>query len=71
MGIQRLALTNPKTPPLDLIALFGPLANLSGCPRNRKAADWAGTRVNGQVEKFALIGYQITPLIAIAGEADV
>ena len=71
MGIQRLALANPKTPPLDSIGLFGPMANLSGCPRNRKAADRAGTRDDGQIEKFALIGYQIADVIAIAGGADV
>lgn len=70
-GNQRLALANQKNPPLDLIGLFGPLANLSGCPRSRKAADRAGTRVNGQIEKFARNGYQITPVIAIAGGADV
>ena len=40
-------------------------------PRNRKAADRAGTRVNGQIEKFAEVGYQIAPVIAIAGGADV
>ncbi len=39
--------------------------------RNRKAADRAGTRVNGQIEKFALNGYQIADVIAIAGGADV
>ena len=39
--------------------------------RNRKAADWAGTRVNGQIEKFARDGYQIAGVIAIAGGADV
>ena len=39
--------------------------------RNRKAADWAGTRVNGQIEKFTLRGYQIAGVIAIAGGADV
>lgn len=71
MGNQRLALTNPKIPPLDLIGLFGPLANLFSCGRNRKAADWAGTRVNGQIEKFAQSGYQIAGVIAIAGGADV
>lgn len=70
-GNQRLALTNPKTPPLDLIGLFGPLANHFRGLRNRKAADWAGTRVNGQIEKLALTGYQIAPVIAIAGGADV
>jgi hypothetical protein len=70
-GNQRLALANRKTPPLDLIGLFGPLANRFRGPRNRKAADWAGTRVNGQIEKFALLGYQIAPVIAIAGGADV
>jgi hypothetical protein len=42
------------------------------CPlRNRKAADWAGTRVNGQIEKSAQNGYQIEGMIAIAGGADV
>lgn len=70
-GNQWLALANPKSPPVDLIGLFEPLANLSGCPRNRKAADRAGTRVNGQIEKFAQNRYQIAPVIAIAGGADV
>ena len=70
-GNQRLALSNQKTLPLDLIGLFGPLANRFMGPRNRMAADWAGTRVNGQIEKFARIGYQIAPVIAIAGGADV
>lgn len=70
-GNQRLALANRKNPPLDLIELFGPLANRFRGPRNRKAADWAGTRVNGQIEKLARDGYQIAPLIAIAGGADV
>lgn len=70
-GKQRLALANRKTPPLDLIGLFGPLANRFKGLRNRKAADRAGTRVNGQIENFALNGYQIAPMIAIAGGADV
>lgn len=70
-GNQRLALANRKIPPLDLIGLFGPLANRFRDLRNRKAADRAGTRVNGQIEKFALTGYQIAPVIAIAGGADV
>lgn len=70
-GNQRLALANRKTPPLDLIGLFGPLANRFRVPRNRKAADWAGTRVNGQIEMLARNGYQIAPVIAIAGGADV
>ncbi|WP_299639654.1 hypothetical protein [uncultured Ruegeria sp.] len=39
--------------------------------RKRKAADWAGTRVNGQIEKFARNEYQIAGVIAIAGGADV
>ena len=60
-----------EKPALDLIGLFGPLANLSGRPRNRKAADWAGTRINGQIEKFARNEYQIAGVIAIAGGADV
>jgi hypothetical protein len=68
---QRLALTNLKIPPFDLIGLFGPLANRFRGFRNRKAADWAGTRVNGQIEKIALNGYQIAGVIAIAGGADV
>ena len=70
-GNQRLALANRKTSPLDLIGLFGPLANRSRGSRNRKAADWAGTRVNGQIEKFARDGYKIAGVIAIAGGADV
>ena len=70
-GNQRLALANRKTPPLELIGLFRPLANRFRGPRNRKAADWVGTRVNGQIEKFARNGYQIAPVIAIAGGADV
>lgn len=70
-GNQRLALANRKTPPLDLIGLFELLANRIRRPRNRKAADWAGTRVNGQIEKFAQHEYQIAPLIAIVGGADV
>ena len=70
-GNQQLALANRKIPPLDLIGLFGPLANHFRGPRNRKAADWAGTRVNGQNEKFAQTAYQIAPVIAIAGGADV
>jgi len=68
---QRLALANRKTPPLDLIGLFGPLANLFRRARNRKAADRAGTRVNGQIEKFAEETYQIAGVIAIAGGAHV
>lgn len=71
MGNQRLALANRRNLPLDLIGLFGSMANHFRGLRNRKAADWAGTRVNGQIEKFALIGYQIAPVIAIAGGADV
>lgn len=70
-GNQRFALANRKIPPLDLIGLFGPLANRFRGPRNRKAADRAGTRVNGQIEKFARNGYQIALVIAIAGGADV
>ncbi|OCX59867.1 hypothetical protein BFP70_18295 [Thioclava sp. SK-1] len=70
-GNQRLALANQKTPAFDLIGLFGPLANRFRSPRNRKAADRAGTRVNGQIEKFAQTGYQIAPVIAIAGGVDV
>ncbi|OSQ65599.1 hypothetical protein MCRY_03160 [Marivita cryptomonadis] len=70
-GNQRLALANRKNPSLDLIRLFGPLANRFRGPRNRKAADWAGTRVNGQIEKFAQNRYQIAPVIAIAGGANV
>ena len=70
-GNQWLALANRKTPPLELIGLFGRLANRFRGPRNRKAADRAGTRVNGQIEKFALNGYQIAGVIAIAGGADV
>jgi len=54
-----------------LIGFFGLLANRFRGPRNRKAADWAGTRVNGQIEKFAQNEYQIAPVIAIAGGADV
>ncbi len=71
MGNQRLALANPEIPPLEITWLFWPLANRFRGRRNRKAADWAGTRVNGQVEKFAETGYQIAPMIAIAGVADV
>lgn len=71
MGNQRLALANRKNPPLELIGLFEPLANRFRSPRNRKAADRAGTRVNGQIEKFAHTGYQIAPAIAIAGGVDV
>lgn len=70
-GNQRLALANRKIPRLDLIGLFGPLANRFRGLRNRKAADWAGTHVNGQIEKFARNEYQIAPVIAIAGGADV
>lgn len=70
-GNQRLALANRKTPPVELIGLFGRLANRFRGPRNRKAADRAGTRVNGQIEKFAMNGYQIAGVIAIAGGADV
>ncbi|WP_120632300.1 hypothetical protein [Ruegeria sp. EL01] len=39
--------------------------------RNRKAADRAGTRVNGQIEKFAEETSQTASVIAIAGGADV
>ena len=70
-GNQWFALANRRNLPLDLMELFGPLANRFRGPGNRKAADWAGTRVNGQIEKFALTGYQIAPMIAIAGGADV
>ena len=70
-GNQRLALANQKTPPLDLIGLFGHLANRFRDFRNRKAANRAGTRVNGQIEKYTLNGYQIASMIAIAGGADV
>jgi len=70
-GNQRLALANRRNLPFDLIGLFEPLANRFRGLRNRKAADWAGTRVNGQIEKFARNGYQIAGVIAIAGGADV
>lgn len=70
-GNQRLALANRKILLLDLIGLFAPLANRIGCSGNRKAADWAGTRVNGQIEKFARIGYENGGVIVIAGGADV
>ena len=52
---------------LTFEAGFGESSHL----RNRKAADWAGTRVNGQIEKFILNGYQIAGVIAIAGGSDV
>lgn len=70
-GNQRLALANRRNLPLDLIGLFAPLANLFRGPRNRKVADWAGTRVNDQIEKSAEETYQIAGVIAIAGGAHV